>query len=563
MQSSTSAPDESAQIKTPDSNKPRADELIQRYQELKSARTNFESYWQSLHDYFYLEAQDVNKSYYPGTELDPSYLWDSTTLESADVFASGFMNYLTPPTSKWFRLRHRNQKFAQNKKVGDYLEAVGEEVNSTINRSNFYDQMFPSYKSSGVFGTSFIFQEEDLQDGARFYNMPLKQCLIVEDAKGRASEYFIEFEYTARQAETRWGREALSDEMQQELKAGKGNSKQPFVLYIATRQRREIQKTDKKNLPVEATWIDVKGRMIIEESGYHEFPAYVHRFDKRPFIPWGFSPAMKALPFARILNTIAKTNLRDMMKRTDPPVALPDNAFLIPFNQNPRAINYYQAGKMTNKDVFPFGNYGDPQAGMMGVEYYSRAVKGLMYTDVFLAFSNITKDMNNPEVMERINEKMTLLGPAVGRYLSEVLNPSVQRTIGILSRKGRLPPPPDEIIMDPFYDIDFIGTLAQAQRRSELNTLVTGLTMMGNISAYAPEVTDKVSADKVVDEVWAITGAPIHVLRDDAEIQKIRQNRAQMQLEQAQMQKAMAASAAAKDVGAATAGFAKAKETNV
>src|SRR3972149_4540928 len=126
--------------------KPRAAELIDRYEQLLSGRKNFESYWQSLHDYFYLEAQDVNKSYYPGPELDPTYLWDSTTLESADVFASGFMNYLTPPTSKWFRLRHKDPQYGENKAIGDFLEEVAEEVNYVMNRSNFYDQMFPSYK---------------------------------------------------------------------------------------------------------------------------------------------------------------------------------------------------------------------------------------------------------------------------------------------------------------------------------------------------------------------------------------------------------------------------------
>jgi hypothetical protein len=227
-----------------------------------------------------------------------------------------------------------------------------------------------------------------------------------------------------------------------------------------------------------AEWIDVEAKQIIDEGGYNEFPAMCHRFDKRPFMPWGFSPAMKALPFARILNAMAKTNLRSMMKHTDPALAIPSNAFILPFNQNPRALNYYNKSKMDGRDIFPIGNTGDPQAGLMGIEYYSRQVKSLMYNDVFLAFNNITKEMNNPEVMERINEKMTLLGPAVGRYLSEVLNPIIQRTIGILFRRGKLPEPPEELLMNPGYEIDFIGSLAQAQRRSELNTLTTGLTQI-------------------------------------------------------------------------------------
>jgi hypothetical protein len=143
--------------------------------------------------------------------------------------------------------------------------------------------------------------------------------------------------------------------------------------------------------------------------------------------------------------------------------------------------------------------------------------------------------MNNPEVMERINEKMTMLGPAVGRYISEMLNPVVIRTIGILARAGKLPEPPDELIEDPNYEIDCISQLAQSQRRSELNSLVTGLGLVGQMAQFDPAVLDKISSDKVVDEAWSIIGAPVRVLRDDAEVADIRQNRGQMAQQDQQM----------------------------
>ncbi len=540
--------------------KPRADELIQRYEKELSARRNFESYWQVLHDYFYIEAENVNKSYAPGAELDPSYLWDATTLESADVLASGFMNYLTPPSSKWSRLRHKNPKLSENKAVGNFLEDVTDEVFYALNRSNFYSQIFPGYKSSGVYGTSVLLEEEDIENDILFHNIPVKQVVVVEDAKGRIISYFFEFEYTAEQAESRWGREALSSELQEELKAN-SQKKHKFLLYIAKRHVREIQKTDKKNLPIEASWIDVKGRMIIDESGYHEFPAMCHRFDKRPGIAWGYAPAMKALPFARILNQISRTNLRSMMKHTDPALAVPHNAFVMPLNLNPRAVNYYNPLKMAQgSQIVPLGNTGDPQVGLEAIQYYTNQVKSLMFNDAFLMFSNITKDMNNPEIAERVNEKMTMLGPAVGRYIAEVTNPVIMRTIGILARRGKLPDMPDEMLEDPGFEIDSISVLAQAQKRSEMNALMAGLGLVGQIAGIAPEVIDKIDPDRVVDETWAITGAPVQVLRDDAEIQKIREGRAQAAVQQQQLAQTMAGAQVAKDAGAAASGFAKAKE---
>lgn len=515
---------------------PTAKKLIDMYSKLKSERGNFETYWQTLHDYFYIEAQDISRTNMPGNELISTNLWDSTTLESADVLAAGFMNYLTPPTSKWFRLTTRSQGLRDNKAVQAYLEDVAEEVHYTLNRSNFYNQIISSYKSSGVYGTSILLEEEDIEDGAMFYSLPIKQVCLVEDSRGKVAEYFIEFEYTAKQAAEKWGFDKLSEAQQNELGPDKNSTKKfVFLLHIARRSFRDVTKDDRKNLPIAANWIDMEGSRVIDEGGYNEFPAMCHRFDKRPFVPWGYSPAMKALPFSRILNAIAKTNLRAMMKHTDPPIAVPDNAFIMPFNGNPRSVNYYNKNKMESKDIFAFGNFGDVNTGMTSIEYYSQKVKALMFNDVFLAFDNLTKQMNNPEVMERINEKMTMLGPAVGRYIAEMLNPVVIRTIGILARTGKLPPPPDELIEDPSYEIDCISQLAQSQRRSELNSLVTGLGLVGQMAQFDPAVLDKISSDKVVDEAWSIIGAPARVLRDDAEVEDIRVNRGQMAQQAQQM----------------------------
>lgn len=522
---------------------PRAEQLIQAYKQLKAARTNFESYWQSLHDYFYIEADDFNRGYAPGSELNASVLYDATTLDCGDVLASGFMNYLTPPTSKWFGLRARNPVYKGNKHVSTYLEDVVDEVNSALNRSNFYNQIIASYKSSGIYGTSCMLEEEDVEEDIRFYSLPIKNVCLVEDGRGRVCAYYIEFEYTANQAASRWGKEKLSASMQKEIEEMKGDQKKHcFLLYIADRYKRDVTKSDRKNKPIEACWIDVEGKITVDEGGYNEFPAMCHRFDKRPSIPWGYSPAMKALPFARILNAIAKTNLRAMMKHTDPPIAIPSNAFIMPFNANPRAVNYFDPTKMPNgkNDIFAFGNFGDPQVGMAAIEYYQQKVKSLMYTDVFLAFNGITKEMNNPEVAERVNEKMTLLGPAVGRYISEMLNPVVIRTIGILQRRGRLPEPPDELRQDPSYEIDCISQLAQAQRRSELTALMSGLNLVGQIAAFKPDVLDKVNGDKAVDEAWSIIGAPTRVFNDDDEVSALREARGRAAQAQQQMELANA-----------------------
>jgi len=540
-----------------------AKEKIKRFKELKGQRENFASYWQDLHEYFYIESPDINRAYYPGTEMDTTRLYDATTLEAPDILASGFMNYLTPPTAKWFRLRSKDRRLLDNKEVTDFLDDTADEVYHTLNKSNFYEASFPNYKSSGVYGTSILLEEDDIEDTARFYSLPLTQCCIAEDARGRVVQYYIEFEYTAFQAATRWGEDALTQVMREEMNGSDQNKKHKFLLYIGSREARDITKIDKGNLPIEALWVDVENEKIMEEGGYHEFPAFTHRFDKRPFIPWGFSPAMKALPFGRLLNAIAKTNLRAMMKSTDPPVAVPHNAFIMPFNSNPRAINYYKKTVMdSSKDIFSFANFGNPQVGLEAIEYYTRQVKTLMYNDIFLTFENLTKQMQNPEVQERINEKMAMLGPAVGRYMGAVLNPTIIRTIGILQRANKLPPVPDALLESPAFEIDYVSQLAQAQKRSELNSLMSGLSLVGQMGQAVPETMDKINPDVVVDEAWDILGAPVKVLRDDQEVAAIREGRQQAQAKEQELLMAGEAAKAGRDIAAGEKDLAQATDTS-
>jgi hypothetical protein len=89
---------------------------------------------------------------------------------------------------------------------------------------------------------------------------------------------------------------------------------------------------------------------------------------------------------------------------------------------------------------------------------------------------------------------------------------------------------------NPTYEIDYVSQLAQAQRRSELNSLVTALTMTGQVGTILPEINDGVDPDKTRDEIWGITGAPVKVLRSDDEIQAIRENRGQQNAKLQEMQ---------------------------
>lgn len=165
-----------------------------------------------------------------------------------------------------------------------------------------------------------------------------------------------------------------------------------------------------------------------------------------------------------------------------------------------------------------------------------------MFVDTFQAFANITKQMTVPEVMERISEKMTLLGPAVGRYMNDVLQPLIEKVVFILYESNSLPRLPDVMLQDPNFEVKFVGRLVQTQRQSELNNIVNAISIAGQVAQFKPEVLDKVNADQAVEDIFDISGVSTRILNSDSEVQQIRKARAEAQ-EQAEKIAALQAGA--------------------
>ena len=509
-----------------------AEKIVMNYEQLKGGRERFTSLYDKLHRFFYVEGTNV----YPDeNNADLPALLDSTSLDCADVLAAGLSNYLTPESSNWVYLEHPNRELREDNDVKVWLQEVADEVLLTLSQSNFYNQMPIFYKASGVYGTAAMMIEKDATDGVRFYNIPIAKTFMTEDARERPSEFYLILEYTSEQALNRFG-SACSEDIKEDYARGRSDKKFKFICYFGKREERDDTKEDKPNKPIRMVWVDAQTKKIMKEDGFDTMPVVAHRFYKRAQVVYGYSPAMKALPYVRMANTISDTMLRAAMKQADPPIALPDDAFLGEPNFNPRQINYYRRGSMTPRDdIIPVGNYGQPAVGIEFLQYYQQQIRSLMFYETFQTFSSLTKQMTVPEVMERISEKMTLLGPAVGRFMNEVLQPLIEKVVFILYEAGRLPPVPEAMQADPRFEVKFKSRLVQSQRQTEVNNIVNALSITGQIAQFKPEVLDKIDGDKAVDEIFDITGVSREILHDDAEVETIRQQRAEAQAQAAEL----------------------------
>ena len=511
------------------------EDIIKRVEFLKTGRANWASYWQDLANFCLPRKAWITQQRTSGEQLDFHSIFDNVAIRALQTMAAGFSSHLTNPSSKWFSLGTKDQDYMNIKSVQSWFKLVEEEIFSTLSTTNFEPIMQEFYLDSGCFGTGAIFSEEDFKDRFRFTSIPISELFIEEDSKGRVNRVYREFEWTALQAQERWG-EGNSGEAVAELMKDKNQNnmekKLKFIHSVVPREQRNPSKEDFLNMAFESIWTEVSKQEKIREGGFREMPYHIGRFNKLTGEVWGFSPAMNAHSDIKMLNNMKKTLIRAAQKIVDPPFIMPNRGFIQPLNFNPGGGNYVKGE--TSKDKYQsIQTGGSIPIGIDMVERVSQDIEKAFFVPVFQAFVDITKTMTVPEVQRRIAENMTLLGPVVGRYTQDVFDPMITRIFLSLLRNEIIPPPPEEII-EQDLDITYISQLAKAQRVSEIQDIESFLGDVQAIAQVLPDVLDKVDGDQTVDIIAKIKRINPKILRDERVVVAIREQRAQAMQSQQQ-----------------------------
>ena len=188
-------------------------------------------------------------------------------------------------------------------------------------------------------------------------------------------------------------------------------------------------------------------------------------------------------------------------------------------------LNYHDAN--VNADAIkqmPTG--GNPSLTLEMMQAVQQNIEKAYFVPLFQAISNVTKTMTIPEVQRRIAENMVLLGPVVGRFTQEVLDPLILRVFNVLFRNGELPMPPESIAGEEL-DIVYISPLAKAQRETEIYAIESFMQDVSAIAQFKPEALDKINEDRTVDIIAQIKGVNPEMLNSDRIVQGIREARAE------------------------------------
>jgi hypothetical protein len=286
-----------------------------------------------------------------------------------------------------------------------------------------------------------------------------------------------------------------------------------------------------------SVYLEDATNIILEESGFKEFPYVVSRYFVASGEVYGRGPGMVALPDIKELQQKRQDILKAAQKKLSPPLLLPNDGFMgQPIRLTPSGINFINSdGNMNEKiGVFPVAqDLGYDEADM---EATRNRIGRIFFNDLMILAQD--KEVTATEFIQVAQEKMQMLGPFLGRLQTERYNPIFDRVFNILWDAGEIPPPPEVLIQNGGnLRVEYISPLAKAQRMSESQSIIQAVGFAGQAAAVDPGVIDVLDLDEAVRHVAENAGMPQKMIRTEDEVAAIRQAKAQQaqQMQQAQM----------------------------
>lgn len=536
------------------------EQILQRYQSVKGSRSNWESHWEEIAERVLPRQMGFLGARTDG-EKKTQKIFDSKPMIALERFSAVMDSMLTPRQQKWHNLRTTDESLNRNFEVQDWFYKVNNILHAArySPKANFAGQNSERWTSVGAFGTGSLFVDYKPGEGLRYRCVNLRDTFFLENHQGMIDTVYREFKFTARQAVQQWGLKNMPERIVKAFENPKSHNETfTFIHVVAPRQDLDPTRADARGKPYASYYISVQDRVLVAPvGGYTSFPYSISRYVTAPDEVYGRSPAMAALPDIKMLNEMAKTDIRAVHKLIDPPILLHDDGILgggaMTVNMRPGGLNVGGVNRNGQAMMQPFGT-----GARVDINEQKMAQRRSSIDDAFLVtlFQILveTPRMTATEALIRAQEKGMLLTPTMGRQQSEALGPLIERELDLLAFHGQLPPMPDILIeAGGDYEITYESPMSRMQRAEELVGVQRTMELLAPFAQMDPTVLDVFDKDELARLTAEVSGVPTPVLRSPDAVAEIRAQRAQAEAEAAMVQSAQPIAGAMKDAAQAQA----------
>jgi len=512
--------------------------IKKRVDALASDRGTWEVNWQEILDYVMPRKADVVTLRTKG-EKRTEVLFDSTAITANNLLAASLHGTLTSPSLPWFSIKLRDEELNRNRDVQLWLEDTGRRMYDTFNETNFNTEVHELYLDLCSIGTAAIFVEEGNEgfdkNGIHFNTLHIAEYYIQENINGKVDTLYRKYKLTARQAVQEFGEKNVGEKI---LTAAKEKPDQKFNFIHAVEPTEDYKRATGKTstkLPYHSCHVCEEDKMVVRTGGYNEFPYLVPRWSKATGEIFGRSPSYNALPDIKTLNKAVEIGLKAWAKAIDPPLLVQDDGVIGRVRTTPAGITVVR----NDGAIKPLQIGSNWQITDLKENQLRTAIRQAYYSDQLQLQEG--PQMTATEVQVRYELMQRLLGPTLGRFQSEFLNPLIERVFGIMYRAGALLPEPS-VVRGSKIDVEYVGPLARSQRMEEAVAIERLYQLAMNIAQVDPAIMDNIDHDEAVRLRGKLLGVPKTVLRGKDQVDEMRNARVEQQqmAQMAQQQQAQA-----------------------
>ena len=511
------------------------DGLSKEFAALRTARAEWDPIWSDVRRHtrtqrsrFDLSRKHSSDADVQGSEMD---LLDTHARKASRILRSGLHGGMTSPSRPWFKLGLPDRDLMDDDAVGLWLHQCEAILRDIFRGSNTYSSLQQGYGEAGDFATSAMFVVRDRAEVIRCYPMEIGEYWLGADERGVANTCYRRCRMTVDQVVREFGLDNVSENTRTRYDRSNYHDLLDVVRVVKPRRARDPDKVDALNMPVMvgAYEENAKTDEILHVGGGEAGLLNVARWEVSGYEPYGIvSPGMDALADTRQLQYYALRKAEAVDNAIRPPMMGPTSL------------------ATANKQFFPGGiTYVDDltlQKGGLRPIHESRADIGVMledvreqrsrvdsdyFVDLFMMFNELDRrQITAEEVIRRHEEKLIMLGPVLDLLGRERLQPFIARAFAIANEGGLIPEAPPAIQGMPLQ-VEYISTLAQAQKAVGVGPIERTIGFIGTLAELDPSVLHRMNADEALEEFTELVGAPPKMLRSKDEAEGLRQAEAE------------------------------------
>lgn len=474
----------------------------------------------------------------------------SEPMQFVQQLAAALQSLLTNPATIWSKLREERDELNDNAEVNEFLEKANKTIHRKLQESNFYPEIGKAYQSYVALANTVLLQEEkDYNENSRDFSgfkftcIHISQIAWVENKDGFVDAFAWKFQKSAEQAYELWGNKC-SDKILACVN-DKPDELFEFILWIGPRDKSKVKKekdgsnallAPPKERAYESLYIEKGEKVVVDESGYYEFPAHCARWSLRPGEKYGFGQGHIALPDVRSYNKLREENLYAVAKDNNPPTLSNQRDVFGPLNLMPGSNTVVR--DINGVKELVSGARTDRTERLE--EKLFRSIKSIFFLDqLLLPPREDIGQMREAEVLQRIKQLNTVLGPIALRIKEEFLSPIIKRSFKMLLRSNMLGEIP-AVILDQGLNMEvvYVNELENAQNAQVISNNQQLLNQLGVYSQFKPEVLDNFNFDQMSRDDAKALSISESSINSDKEVEETRVQRQQQFAQQAQLEQA-------------------------